>query len=324
VQSYPRPSHAKRVVSCIHPSHSFQELGKNVVATTTPTVPKKSFDELKAMLPSVVGETDVGKQAEQWNDLKESQTVTGFGQASLKTFPVSLSMLEQRTGLTPETLGLDDTSVDLDDFKYATLYVVGFSSVAGIASLAFLPENIGATLCYLFAIIPVLFLAVGSTAPGLIANAIASFKGTSSAQVSRQERITRHEAAHFCCGYWSGLPVASYAVADGVPCVEFGVRNTKFSPTEVAALSVTALSGLVAEAQKWQTAEGAQQDLLQLENVFRQSKDFIGAMAQQDLTRWGAFTAAQLLKANEEKYEEVVQAFARQASVEECICILES
>ena len=106
--------------------------------------------------------------------------------------------------------------------------------------------------------------------------------------------------------------------------VEFGVNNQKLSATEVAALSVTALSGMVAEAMAFQKAKGAQQDLMQLENVFRQSKDFIGAAQQQDLTRWGAFTAAQLLKTNEEKYEKVVEAFKKSASVEDCICILES
>lgn len=276
------------------------------------------------MLPALINEADVGKQAEQWSELKASKTVEAFGQAVLRTFPVSLQMLEQRTGLSAESLGLEMTEVSLDDFKYATLYVLGFSAFAGVGSLAFLPPNIGATFCYLFALLPILFLGVGSSAPELIANVIASLKGDQGDQVSKEERICRHEAAHFCCGYWCGLPVSKYSVSDGVARVEFGVNSNKFSPTEVAALAVTALAGLAGEAMKWGKAEGAQADLMQLEAVFRASDEFIGSADQQDITRWAAFTSANLLKTNSEKYEKVVEAFSRQAPVEECIAILEN
>jgi len=234
-------------------------------------------------------------------------------------------MLEQRTGLTAESLGLDDTSVSLDDFKYATLAVTLGSGVLGVLSLAFLPPNIGATVCYAFAVIPILFLGIGSTAPQIIANAIASIKGTDTgSNVSQQERICRHEAAHFCCGYWCGLPIKGYSVSEGIAQVEFGVSNSQLSNTEVAALSVTALGGLVGESLQWEKAQGAQNDLLQLENVFRASSDFIGSQAQQDITRWGALTASNLLKTNAHQYEKVVEAFGRQAPIEECINILES
>lgn len=279
-------------------------------------------------MPNILAQTDVAKQAEQWKELKESQSVTAFGSANVKTFPVTLQMLEQRTGLTAETLGLAESEVSLDDFKYATLYVAGGSAVAAIASLAFLPPNVGATLCYLFALVPIVFLGVGSTAPVLIANAIAGLRGDDSDAdaVSARERRCRHEAAHFCCGYWCGLPVSSYSVGDdSVACVEFGVAsNNNYSTTEVAALAVTALAGLVGEAKKWGKAVGATQDLMTLEAVFRRSGEFIGAAAQQDLTRWGAMTACLLLKQNEEKYEQVVEAFQQQKSIEDCIAVLES
>ena len=285
-------------------------------------------------MPAILAESDVAKQAAQWQELKDSQSVTAFASANLKTFPVSLSMLEQRAGLSADTLGLSENEVSLDDFKYATLYVAGGSGVAAILSLALLPPNIGATLCYLFALLPIVFLGIGSTAPGLIANAIAGLRGDgdSDEQVSPAERRCRHEAAHFCCGYWCGLPVREYSVGGGdggdgggVAQVEFGVASSNnYSNTEVAALAVTALAGLVGEAKKWGGAKGASQDLMALEAVFRRSGEFIGAAAQQDLTRWGALTAALLLKQNEAKYEQVVEAFQRQASIEDCITILES
>ena len=226
----------------------------------------------------------MAQQVAQWQELKDSQSLTAFGSANLQTFPVTLSMLEQRTGLSADTLGLTETEVSLDDFKYATLYVAGGSAVAAIASLAFLPPNIGATLCYFFALLPILFLGIGSTAPAVIANAIAGWRNSNSdaaaAAVSAQERRCRHEAAHFCCGYWCGLPVADYQVgSDNVACVEFGVAsNNNYSRTEVAALSVTALAGLVAEAKTYGQALGATQDLVALQAVFRHSSEFLAVL----------------------------------------------
>jgi hypothetical protein len=304
-----------------------QELGKTVPQQSTVAANKKSTEQVQALIPAILAETNLASQALAWQDLVDSQSVRAFGSASLRTFPVSLSMLQSRTGLTAETLGLATTEIELDDFKYATLYVTGGATVLGVASLAFLPPNVGATVCYLMALIPIAFIAVGSTAPAAIADAIAAVKGSSDPNrggVSNTERRVRHEAAHFCCGYWCGLPVSQYSVEDGVSRVEFDVASSQYSSTEVAALAVTALAGIVGEAYKWNKAVGAAQDLAVLDVVLRRSKEFIGAAAQQDLTRWGALTAALLLKQNAAKYEQVVTAFQRQASIDECVAILES
>jgi hypothetical protein len=290
------------------------------------------MEELKGVLPSLVSEEDLSKQASMWDELKGSGSVTEFGKANLRTYPVSLQMLEQRTSITAESI-FGNTEVDLDDFKYATLYVAGFSTLAGIGSLAFLPPNIGATFCYVFALLPILFLGIGSTAPGVIAEAIASLRGIGSnnndgadGTVTKAERRCRHEAAHFCCGYWCGLPVQAYTVnTDGYSQVEFAVSAKEYSNTEVAALAITALSGLVGEVMQFKSSgSSATEDLLVLDMVFRRSSNFVGAAAQQDLTRWGALSAATLLQQNKDKYEQVVTAFGRQAPLEECITILES
>ena len=228
-------------------------------------------------------------------------------------------------------MGVGVEEVSLDDFKYATLYVTGGCSVAGVAALVFLPENVGATVCYIAAITPILFLGVGSTAPAAIANVIASLKKKEEDGVTKKKRVCRHEAAHFLCGYMCGLPIADYATTDeNVPRVEFhttskgpATAQRELTEDEVNALTVVAMSGAVAEAMEFGKAGGANSDLIELEKVFRRSENFLGAEKQQDLTRWGAMTAHRLLTGNKEKLNELIKAFDSQKSVAECIAILE-
>lgn len=262
--------------------------------------------------------------------LYKSATVEA-GSGDLRSFPVTLQTLENRSGLTSERLGIGVESVSLDDFKYATLWVVGGCSVIGVAALAFLPENVGATVCYLAALIPIAFLAVGSTAPAAIANAIALLKGSDASEVPKAERVCRHEAAHFLCGYLCGLPIAEYSTTDeGIPRVEFHdttegpvTAQRELNEDEVNMLAVVAMSGSVAEAMQFGSAEGATSDLIGLENVFRRSKNFLGAEKQQDLTRWGALTAYRLLNQRKGQMDKLVEAFTAKRSVSECIGILE-
>ena len=260
---------------------------------------------------------------------KSARPESGVG--DLKSFPVSLKMLESRTGLTAESLGVGAEEVSLDDFKYATLYVTGGCSLLGVAALALLPENIGATICYIVAIIPILFLGVGSSAPAAIANVIASIKGGGDDSIAKKDRVCRHEAAHFLCGYLSGLPIASYTLTkENIPRVEFlssaqgpATAKRELSELEVNALAVVAMSGSVAEAMAFGKAGGANSDLIELEGIFRQSANFLSSEKRQDLTRWGALTAYRLLNMHKEKLNRLVEAFDANKSVAECIAILE-
>lgn len=259
----------------------------------------------------------------------------------LRPFPVSLSFLESRTNgkITGESLGTAQIEISMDDFKDATIIVVVGSSVLAIASLALLPENIGATFCYLFAIIPVIFIGIGSSAPGIIAGGIGLTKGSRDDAGTKIDRICRHEAAHFLCGYVCGLPVIDYSVSDdGFPCVEFyptnennsdnandNIATREFSPEEIATLSVVSMSGSVGEVLTYDTAKGGENDLLALNNqYFRRSQEFLGAQKQQDLTRWGALSAYNILQGNYKVYEKLIDAFKNKKSVNECIQIIES
>lgn len=318
-----------------------QELGRPLEDTAAKTAAAKivaketiSEKELKSLTSSIDFEGgDAISQSSKLDQLAESGDLKLWKSVTLRSYPVSLGMLEQRTAgkVTGASLGITGEEVSLDDFKYATLGVTLGCSVLGILSLAVLPENIGPTLCYFFAVIPILFLGLGSSAPGIIAGAIAAARGTADSPDEKIDRICRHEAGHFLAGYCCGLPIKGYSLLDntGIPCVEFhpsseGDAGREFTADEIAALSVVAMSGSVAEALALGEAKGGQNDLLELEGRLRRSEDFVGAQKQQDLTRWGALTAYNLLKTNEEKFEALVSAFKEKKSVADCLAILES
>ena len=144
--------------------------------------------------------------------------------------------------------------------------------------------------------------------------------------------MCRHEAGHFLCGYLCWLPIKGYSTNDlGVSCVEFypstngemsGGRD--LSSDEIAVMSVVAMSGSVAEVLKFGVARGGQNDLLELDGLMRRCSDFIGAQKQQDLTRWGALAAYNIIVANNEKFERLVNAFKERKSVSECITAIEA
>jgi len=309
-------------------------------------IPVLSSSEVKDTVANINFEAgDYASQVEAMTSLYDSNklglwsaartsSVNTKSPAPLRPYPVSLNFLEQRTGgkITATTLGVgQEDDVSLEDFKYATLWVTGGSTVAGIASLALLPENTGATFCYIFALIPILFLAVGSSAPGIIAGAIKGFKENKDDKAAQEDRICRHEAGHFLCGYLCGLPIKSYQANDsGIPCVEFypttdgNFAGRELEEQEICAMSVVAMSGSVAEVLEFGEAKGGSSDLIQLNGLFSRTKDFMGAQAQQDMTRWGAYTAYNIISSNEDKFDRLVAAFKSKKSVTECIAAIEA
>jgi len=100
-------------------------------------------------------------------------------QSPLRNYPVTLGLMSTRSGglLTGESLGVvnGEKDINMSDFLDVTIAVTLTSTVLAIASLKFLPQNTGATVCYLFALVPIVYLAIGSTSPGIIAGASKSF-----------------------------------------------------------------------------------------------------------------------------------------------------
>mmetsp|Transcript_31163 Transcript_31163/g.61693 ORF Transcript_31163/g.61693 Transcript_31163/m.61693 type:complete len:403 (-) Transcript_31163:123-1331(-) len=244
-------------------------------------------------------------------------------------FSCSLQDLESRsTGkLTADSLGIGgEMDVSLDDFKDATVIVVAVASVLAVAALAFLPENVGATVCYFCALVPIIWIGVGSTAPGALAGLIQASRSGGEGAEERKERVCHHEAGHMLCGYLCGLPVRSYSVDEktGVPCVEFESARGDLSSNDVNALTVVALSGSVAEALQYGTAKGGDSDLMELQNCFRRSDEFMGDAVQRDRTRWGALAAFMLIKEYRQEYDNLVGAFREGKDVNECIVAMEA
>lgn len=338
-----------------------KELGKEIdmsttyskasqAATNQSSAPTKSQSftpsEIKSFLSPINFSTDTApQQVSTLNSLAESQNLSLWNIAAttsantvspspLRPYAVSLSFLEQRTGgkITGASLGVDgEDDVSLDDFKYATIGITLGSSALGIASLVLLPDNTGAALCYGFALVPIGWVAIGSSAPGILAGLIAAVQNSGENDGEKEDRICRHEAGHFLCGYLCGLPIRSYSTSTetGFPCVEFhpsaeGNPGRELTEEEISVMSVVAMSGSVAEALVFDEAKGGGNDLLELEGLFRRSKEFLGASKQQDLTRWGALASYNLLTGNKDAYEKLVAAFKEKKTVAECIAAIES
>lgn len=332
-----------------------QALGKDIKTTpkTKPSsvsLPKSKVssmsDVLQSLKPINFLDDSADKQCQTLDNLLQQGEVRLWKSAVvtedntvaplLRTYPVSLEFLSSRTGgkLTGETLGVSGGTgeVSLDDIKDATIAVTLGASALAVASLTLLPENIGATVCYFIALVPIGFVAIGSTAPGLITGLLSQMKGTADSVETKARRICAHEAGHFLCGYLCGLPIKRYTVDEktGYPCVEFhpssfqGSDQREFTKEEIAALAVVALSGSVAEVLTFGRATGGESDLMELDRLFRRSEEFIGTQKQQDLTRWGAYTAYNLIKANMGKYEKLVESFSMKKSISECIATIET
>jgi len=329
-------------------SNTYSQKSQAAANSSDPPTKSQSFttSEIQSFLTSINFSTDTAdQQVSSLNSLSSSQSLSLWNIAAttsantvsplpLRPYPVSLSFLEQRTGgkITGASLGVDgEDDVSLDDFKYATIGVTLGSSALGIASLVFLPDNTGAALCYGFALLPVGWVAIGSSAPGILAGLIAAVQNGGDNDTEKEDRICRHEAGHFLCGYLCGLPVRSYSTSTetGFPCVEFhpcaeGNPGRELTGEEVAVMSVVAMSGSVAEALVFDEAKGGGNDLLELEGLFKRSKEFLGATKQQDLTRWGALASYNLLTGNKGAYEKLVEAFKAKKTVAECIAAIES
>jgi len=303
---------------------------------TEPAEPLKvlSAEEIqqKVIQARLATTIDATTAIESLDALKESGDIRLWSKyANPKFKATSLSQLQTQYGLDAQKLGLAAED-SLDELKLSLAVVTAGSSLGAIASLVFLPGNLGSTLCYLFAVVPIFFLGIGSTAPGLISAVIEVLKVRIDPKYV--DRRYKHEAGHFLAGYLCGLPIAEYDVTKSIPEVvlyetrkgNIPADGVEFRVTrdEANALSVVALSGAVAEVESFGTAKGGQQDLELLNKILSRCDPRMSPNQMQDQTRWAAAEASRLLKENEEPLEALVEALRNKATIPECIALLET
>lgn len=84
------------------------------------------------------------------------------------------------------------------------------------------------------------------------------------------------------------------------------------------------MSGVAAEALRFEDVRGQGADLMDLQRMLNRSASPLSANDQQNLTRWAVWQAANIIKANKAAHEALMQAMEQGKPVEECIQILEA
>ncbi|PSC72294.1 hypothetical protein C2E20_4561 [Micractinium conductrix] len=204
--------------------------------------------------------------------------------------------------------------------------VVGTTSVAAVL-LGQLPGDWGFFSAYLCGGISIAVLAVGSINPGILQFAIDTF---SQVFPDYKDRVVRHEAAHFLCGYLLGVPVANYSLTLGKEHTDFAEAKLQkrliagvLEASEVDQLSIIAMAGATSEAMKFDDVIGQNADMFDLQRVMMRSSKKMTNQQQQNQTRWACYQAATLLRRYSAEYEALQAAMAAGGSVTECIKAIE-
>ena len=242
----------------------------------------------------------------------------------------------QRRNIFPNELaqmGVKDSSAiarpsDANDFNFIVAVVMSTSFLALIVGVV-LPGDWGAFGSYLIGGISLAVLAVGSTAPGLLAVAIDRFARI---DPSYRDRIARHEAAHFLVGYMLGTPVAGYSLGLGTAHTDFLEAKLErkvygriaIKESTMLPLACISMAGVAAEAMAFEDVRGQEADLRDLQRILNKCEPKLGDQAQQQLTRWAVWQSASMLKRHEKAFEALVEAMKGGASVPECLRAIEN
>ncbi|KAK6238086.1 hypothetical protein QUC31_003555 [Theobroma cacao] len=204
--------------------------------------------------------------------------------------------------------------------------VVGTTGFLGLLA-GQLPGDWGFFVPYLIGSISLIVLAVGSISPGLLQAAIGGF---SSFFPDYQERIARHEAAHFLIAYLLGLPILGYSFDIGKEHVnlideklEKLIYSGQLDAELLDRLAAVAMAGLAAEGLKYDKVIGQSADLFTLQRFINRSNPKLSNDQQQNLTRWAVLFAGSLLKNNKVIYEALMSAMSKKSTVLECIEAIE-
>uniref|UniRef100_A0A7S3K645 Uncharacterized protein n=1 Tax=Aureoumbra lagunensis TaxID=44058 RepID=A0A7S3K645_9STRA len=252
------------------------------------------IEGLEARLKSGVNAAVLDSAKREWQDMRWKSATFDYEKGSSWT-EARLRALTKIRG--EDLLGMNSEQVSTQDLTTLTAVVFVLSGIGAIVSNLLLQGNLGAFASYIFAIVPIIFLAIGSSAPQLITDILTSTDDQSKAQ---QRRIC-HESAHLVAGYAIGLEIKDFSAGVAAPRVEFndesmGNTNQRRPRSQVESLAVVALAGAVAEAKRFGSAKGAIEDLRTLQQLVNiADPPYKSNEEQQQLARRAAVRAAYLL-----------------------------
>jgi hypothetical protein len=293
------------------------------VATTPPPV---------TLAPSAFAGIDASREAftSTLASLKGSGSVTKWQSAALVADGAenpTEARVRAATGINGAKDLLSQEEVSNDQLGALTAGVFVVSAILAIASGALIGGNVGATFTYVFAVLPIVFLGVGSSSPGVIVALYGIVRGAAE-DLAASERRRRHESAHLVAGYRLGLPVAEYSAGDR-PRVEFYYKTGTYTRDDAEALACVALSGAVGECEAFGQAKGAQQDFADLQDIFDRVQPPLTPAEQQSATRRACLNAYGVLYGKRSRKDgaavaAVDAAMARGATLGEVVCALEN
>ena len=296
------------------------------VATTPPPVSEP------ALAPSAFAGIDKSRKAfvSTINSLKESGQATEWNSAALVADGAenpTEARVRAATGINGAKDLLSQEEVSNDQLGALTAGVFVVSAILAIASGALIGGNVGATFTYIFAVLPIVFLGVGSSSPGVIVALYGIVRGAAE-DLAASERRRRHESAHLVAGYRLGLPVAEYSAGDR-PRVEFYYKTGTYTRDDAEALACVALSGAVGECEAFGQAKGAQQDFADLQDIFDRVQPPLTPAEQQSATRRACLNAYGVLYGKRSRKDgaavaAVDAAMARGGTLSEVVCALEN
>ena len=291
------------------------------VAVATPGLAPSAFagiDKSREKFVSTLTSLKEAGQATKWN----SAALVADGAEN----PTE-ARVRAATGINGAKDLLSQEEVSNDQLGALTAGVFVVSAILAIASGALIGGNVGASFTYIFAVLPIVFLGVGSSSPGVIVALYGIVRGAAE-DLAASERRRRHESAHLVAGYRLGLPVAEYSAGDR-PRVEFYYKTGTYTRDDAEALACVALSGAVGECEAFGQAKGAQQDFADLQDIFDRVQPPLTPAEQQSATRRACLNAYGVLYGKRSRKDDaavaaVDAAMARGGTLSEVVCALEN
>ena len=312
--------------------------------TASKTLPnvKENYTELTAKeITSKLGYLNTGDAVRMTSELeriKSNYVISKWNSKNLENsrFIVSNYQLKAKTNIEPVNLKLDDVG-----FAYQNVLVaaIAIGTFCGLTANV-VGGELGFLLGYSSALFPVVLVGIGSIAPGLIGEALYTFKLVTNEE--SRKRHVRMNAGKFLAGYICGLPVAKFSQGKPSNTAEFfqlrpsgitGIsevevkqmfsKNT-FNQTDIARSSIVCLAGSVAECLEFGVASGSNPgDVNLLNELINSVEPTITPEQVQNHIRWSALTAWEILHQYKEEYERLVVAFENGLPMEECIAVIE-